>query len=213
MPGSAVGGDRLGQPRPRVLLALHAGRAQHVERPPGRDRDEPGLRLADRGPVGGRPALGDVADDVLGLRPAAQHPVGDAEQPGPGRLEGVDVALTTLHDSGVAPGHGLQHVRGDGGRRPPRRTGSTRRRASRPGRPSRRRGRGRARRRRRRRDVRRCPRVAGRAWSPLTSERGHVAGVDDVVAPVRLVGVEDGLEARAGGRRAPRRGAGSGRPG
>ena len=41
------------------------------------------------------------------------------------------------------------------------------------------------------------PCVAGRAWSPLTIERGHVAGVDDVVAPVRLVGVEDGLEAGA----------------
>ena len=94
---AVAGGDRLGQPHARVALSLEARRAEHVQGPPCRGRDEPGLGDAHTVPVRRRPPLGDVADDVLGLDDAAEHAVGDGHQLRPCRLEGGTAVVVLVH--------------------------------------------------------------------------------------------------------------------
>ena len=78
--GALVGEQRLGQPRPDVLLAPHARGAQVVDRQAGGDGREVGLRALDL--VGLRAVVAQerLLDDVLGLADAADHAVGDREQ-------------------------------------------------------------------------------------------------------------------------------------
>ena len=111
--GPLAGGDRLGQPHARVALALQPGRTEDVEGPAGGRGDEPGLGHADLRPVGGCPPLGHVADDVLGLDHAAEHPVGDRHELGPGRVEGGRPAVddvtswrSATRSASMSGGHG-----------------------------------------------------------------------------------------------------------
>jgi transketolase len=81
-----VGEQRLGEPRPGVLLPPDAGRAQHVDRDPGHHGGEEGLdrRGLYRGGLVAQPGL---LDRVLCFGHAAEDPVGDREQQRPQLLE------------------------------------------------------------------------------------------------------------------------------
>ena len=84
--GRRVLEQRLREPRPDVGLAPGPRRLQDVDRQPRRHRRDPGRRLVDR-LVLARQAQQRLLGDVLGLRDAAQHPVGHAEAVPPQGLE------------------------------------------------------------------------------------------------------------------------------
>ena len=85
--GSLRSVDRVGQPRADVGLAPDPGRLGGVDREPGGRGGEEGGRFDHLGPVVALPADPDLLDDVLGLGGAAEHPVGDAEEPRPDTRE------------------------------------------------------------------------------------------------------------------------------
>ena len=76
-----AGVDRLGQPRADVGLAAGARRLQRVDREPRRRRREERRRVLHDRSVGALPAQPRILHDVLGLARAAEHAVGDAEEP------------------------------------------------------------------------------------------------------------------------------------
>jgi hypothetical protein len=79
VPGRLVLDERLGQPLARVHLAPHTGRAELVDREPGRHGREVGLRRLGLD-VGRVVAQERLLHDVLGLRDRTEHAVGDREQ-------------------------------------------------------------------------------------------------------------------------------------
>jgi hypothetical protein len=85
--GGGRGRDRLGQPRPDVGLAAGPRRAQLIEGEPRHHRHQEAARVAHRRAIGGQPAHPRLLEDVVGVGGAAQHAVGDAEQPRPVGLE------------------------------------------------------------------------------------------------------------------------------
>jgi hypothetical protein len=95
-----VGELRLGQPDADVVLALHLGRAQAVDRDARRDGDEPGLGVVDAAAVGLVPAQPGVLHDLLGLGRGAEHPVGDALQ---SRAQAVEGAGGIVHAGSAGP--------------------------------------------------------------------------------------------------------------
>ena len=80
--------DRLRQPGADIGLAPVPRRFQLVEAEPGHDAAQKGLRLAHRLAVGVEPAQERLLHHVLGVRDRSEHPVGDADQPRPQRIEG-----------------------------------------------------------------------------------------------------------------------------
>ena len=85
----AGGKDRLGEPLADVPLAPDPSRAQLVDRQPCRDGGHKGPGRVDLVPIleHAMEAEQRLLDDVLGLRDAAQHPVGDRERDRPHLLE------------------------------------------------------------------------------------------------------------------------------
>ena len=84
--GRRVLDQRLRQPRPDIRLATGPRRLEDVDREPRHHRRHPGGRLVDRAFLA-RQAQERLLGHVLGLRDAAEHPVGHAEAVPPQRLE------------------------------------------------------------------------------------------------------------------------------
>ena len=189
----AVGGHRLRQPLPRVVDAPQAGGPQHVERRGAWSRSRASPRARRSCPGRRRPSA---------RRRRRRRPRPRPGCPASGRRCRSAAGRVATKASAVTRRTALRFttptIMSLGAPRspPPRRTGSRHRRSCRPDRPSHRR--------------RPAPRDAGGvdAGAPGRAERrhpgvvaahhraGHVAGIDDVVAPVRLVQVEHGLEPR-----------------
>ena len=69
--------DRLGQPRPRVLLSARVAGPEHVEADTRDDGREPPAEVVDRGALGPVQAKPGLLHRVLGLADRAEHPVRD----------------------------------------------------------------------------------------------------------------------------------------
>jgi hypothetical protein len=75
-----AGQQRLGQPRPDVVLASPRHGPELVERLPGDDPDQVRARVADLGLVDAGPPEPGPLHDVLGVGRGAEHLVGNGEE-------------------------------------------------------------------------------------------------------------------------------------
>jgi hypothetical protein len=80
-------GDRIGQPRPDILLPAHSRRLQHVQTDPRRRRDQKRPRLHDALAIGVVPAQVGLLHGVLGFCHRSEHAIRQPEQAPPVRLE------------------------------------------------------------------------------------------------------------------------------
>jgi hypothetical protein len=87
--GRALRHQRLREPRTDVGLALHARRAQVVDRQARHDRRQPGPRRVDLLVGSVLPAQEGVLHDVLRIAHAAEHAIGDPEEQAAMLLEGL----------------------------------------------------------------------------------------------------------------------------
>jgi hypothetical protein len=94
---AGISHDRLGQPWPGVDLPGPRRGAEPVEAKAGGCGDQPGLGVGDVCAAGRLPAQPGVLGDVVGVGQGAEHPIGQAADPGPGRLERIlaHVAVVT----------------------------------------------------------------------------------------------------------------------
>ena len=104
---SAPVGTGSGSHGPVYASRVARAERQLIERQPGDDRHQEGARLADRRPLGPRPAQVGLLHDIFRVPHAAEHPVGQPEQQQPILLELLHATcpIVPLHRSstGVSP--------------------------------------------------------------------------------------------------------------
>jgi hypothetical protein len=93
----SFGHQRLGKPRARVVLALRLRRPHEIDGEPRHHRRQQRPRLAHRRAI--EPSVADerFLHEILRLRDAAAHPVGDGEEPAAFGAEEIAQVLVVVH--------------------------------------------------------------------------------------------------------------------